>query len=113
MTPAVEETVERLKQKVEEEQQLEVEAEEEEVEEEEPAETEKKDLTREYIVFQQGAGKVWTELTRAFTTNADDAIESLGDALKTGQGYAAVPVRYWTQVTPEIETTTTVKLIRS
>ena len=116
--PSKEETSERLHavlEEVEELPEVDVEpVEEEEVEEE----TASKDAdpngatrssSREYIVLISGKDNSWSQVRSPVeATSAEGAIRLLGDLLKDGATYVAVPQRNWNPVPVSIKTTTTI-----
>lgn len=119
---AKEETIERLKEKVEEEkdgtdEDLLQDLDDEPVEEAPVAEAEVEDepeqrsSTREYVILCQRTGeKFWAIIDRKEASTPEAAIRSLGeDGLEDKAVYAAVPARNWNQLPPvSKETTTTI-----
>lgn len=102
---ATQETIDRLREKA---------AQEAEAEDEEdltPAgdspdlEKPKRESIREYVILTS-----WTEIARVVAGSPEAAILSLGENLREGTTYGATPSRNWHEKTPEIETTTSIKL---
>lgn len=119
MTVAKEETIQRLKEKVEsehgEEETLLEQVEEEAVEEapveeeQEDEEPEQRSSSREYVVLEQGSeNDIWLLVARKEASSAEGALRALGSDLNDGTTYVAVPTRNWNPVPASIKTTTTI-----
>lgn len=112
-----EETIQRLKERVEagdgEEETLLEEAEEEELEEspvEEAEEDSEKGSSRQYVVLEHNGKGTWMLLSTVEATSADSAIKSLSERLGDGKDYVAVPTRNWNPLAVSIKKTTTITL---
>lgn len=103
---AREETIDRLREQAEAEATEEPEL---PLEEEEEASV-KPQAVREYIVFSLAAGNAWKEEARVSTGSAESAIKTLGEKLKNDAQYAACPSRNWSVGSPEVATTTKIKI---
>ncbi len=106
MTSTAEETIARLKEQAEAEatdDEQEVEAEETEADEETPPK--KHSDTREYVVL-----TTWAEAGRFTASTSKAAVEALGEGIKSGHKYVAVPVRNWNEHEAEIKQVTTISI---
>lgn len=104
---AREETIERLREQAEEEALT---IEDAEIVDPETPEEPKRAAIREYIVFEHQQPGIWREVGRVNAGTAGSAIKSIDEAIKQGIEYAACPSRNWSVGSPEVETTTSIKI---
>lgn len=100
-----EETIERLREQAAAEVEPEPEPE-LPLEEDEP----KRSTIREYVVFILIGDNTWREEARVNAGSAGSAISTLGEKLNIDAQYAACPSRNWSVGSPDVKTTTSIKI---